>query len=201
VALVPPDAARRRLAFEAGLRPSVRWSLAAASWGILAVALERAPSVVLPALLPQDAAPAVAWALVRRWLTLAGTALVGAVVLGITLALATGIAGPIRSRAGRELGPVRPASAWPVALMAAVVAGTVALALRGVLAGAARGVDASEPALLGLWHTFAVRACGSLGISLACTAVVAAVWERREIQRRLLREAAELRETSQGARR
>ena len=80
--------------------------------------------------------------------------------------------------------PARPAVLARLVLCLAVGAGLV-LALVGVLAGAARAVDASEAGLAMLWLEWAERACVVLAGGLLLGAVVELLLDRRDREAQL----------------
>ena len=75
--------------------------------------------------------------------------------------------------------PARPAALARVVLCTGVALG-LALALVGVLAGSARGVDASEAGLWQLWLGWAERACVVLAAGLGLGAGLELLLDRRD---------------------
>lgn len=180
-----PSASRWSRAWQAGLRPWSGWLLPAAACGLLVLAIDHLREAEAPWLdvTPGTLAPA-------QWLgTLAdrlGLVLVAAGVVVFVLALLSQRLGWI---ATFEQGRLQPAPAHPAVVarlvLTLVLAGGVVLALTGVLAGAARAVDASETGLAGLWLGWAERAATVLAAAMGLAAVVELVLDRRDRDARL----------------
>ena len=170
---IPPSASRLARAHAAGIRADPRWLSTGIVCLVLAGALASIDPQALAASLqiggPQIAGhyDDVAVLALTRGLTLWGTLL--AAVLGalLLIRLATGSLGAIDSRAaeGLDAAPVA-ASGAAMAGAAIVGLGVLVAVVIGVLAAAARGVDASEAGQLQLWSGWAVRLLLAAGATL-----------------------------------
>lgn len=193
-ATTPPSRARLALAWRVGLRP---WSP------------RLVPALIclaLAAALPRHLDARLATALRATWsgrnehvlnnMVLSTWSIVVVVVTASTL-VAAAVGGGLgwveggRRRLGR-VGPVRPGLASAVVGAAVLVA--LVLALRGVIAGAARGVDASEAGLTTLWVEWARRALLAAGLVSLAAAVIEVVALRAALRRALYQTRAEARE-------
>lgn len=184
--LLPPNPQRVRGARAAGLRPRGRaWGaglclLAAGLTGDLARSggLDGARSAGLwrglEAQLGGHAGPEdlSAGLLARAASSLAGVTVAAAALILVGLTLGALVAkrrgqGPqLRPRGSLALAPDQPRPGHVLALTLVAAAASVAI-LGPVLAGAARGADASASALSALWLTWIARALGCAGASLA----------------------------------
>ncbi|EDM74909.1 hypothetical protein PPSIR1_24559 [Plesiocystis pacifica SIR-1] len=180
--LLPPNPQRVRGARAAGLRPRGRaWGaglclLAAGLTGELARsggldgALWRALEAQLGGHAGSEDLPA--GLLARAASSLAGVTVAAAALILVGLTLGALVAkrrgqGPeLRPRGPLALAPDQPRPGHVVALTLVAAAASVAI-LGPVLAGAARGADASASALTALWLTWIARALGCAGASLA----------------------------------
>lgn len=179
-----PSAARVRRAWRAGLRPRSAWLLPAAACGLVALALRgglasEAPAWIRPgAIAPEAWLERVSLVLVVGWLAMGG------LVLGVA-ALARRL-GPVSAADGQRLRPAPERPAWiQRGGLGLVLALVLLVALRGVLAGAARSVDASEAGLTALWSGWAATLGGGLAIGLLVAALVDLLIDRRERVARL----------------
>ena len=186
-------------AWRAGLRPHSAWLLPAVALGGIAMALDglRTGGARLDALHPGAVEPSgwLAWA--GGWLALGwGIAAVVVVVLGL-LSRRLGVISMLdRTR-------LRAAAATPDTLVRGVVGLLLLLglgvALHGVLAGAARSVDASEAGLGGLWLGWAVRGCAVVAGVLVLAAVVDLLVDRRDRLARLFMSREQQREQARAS--
>ncbi|MEX1364636.1 MAG: hypothetical protein AB1Z98_16030 [Nannocystaceae bacterium] len=181
-----PSPSRQRRAWRAGLRPRSEWLLPAAACGLLALALEgrSGSGDAIATVLRPGSVTAAAWldtvvdALVVGWVV-AALLVLAVAVLGRRL-------GAVSSSEARRLraGSSRPAWLGRAAIALALGAGSM-LALRGVLAGAARGVDATEASLTALWLGWASRVGVVLAMALALAALLELRLDRSERRDRL----------------
>lgn len=119
---------------------------------------------------------------------------VAIVVMVTSAAAATGSLGWVeggRSRLGRV---GRIGSSVGLGVVAAAVIVALALAIRGVVAGAARGVDASEAGLLALWVEWLRRVLLAAGIVSLIAAALEVVMMRGAIVRALYQTRVEAEE-------
>lgn len=182
-----------RLAHRAGLRPSSPWLVPSSLCLALAAALPELGGALREALrsgLTRGGAGELgAWAMsFETW----PIALVGAVGLAVAALAAAGAVGWVsRERLGR-VGEISGPSVWlGVAVLAALV-----VALRGVVAGAARAVDASELGLVALWSAWLGRVLVAVGGIGLVAAIVDLVRARAAIRRALHQTPAEARESA-----
>jgi hypothetical protein len=183
---IAPGPSRWHRAWQAGLRPWSPWLLPAAACGLLALAVDGSGASTAAAWLdprPGAVAPA-AWlgSLVERLVMLlaaTGVAVVGLAVLSRRL----GVVSTLEQRRLRAA-PARPAVLARLLLCVCVGMGVV-LALEGVLAGAARAVDASESGLHALWLGWAGRAGAALSLGLGLGAAVELWLDHRDRGARL----------------
>lgn len=194
-----PSPTRWRRAWRAGLRPSATWLWPAAGFGALALALDGLRDALGDGLADASADAGVgspgidvrpgavtpdAWLeLAVGWLA-AGLWVAGALAVAVALlSRRLGLVSPLERR---RLGAAedRPGVLVRLVLVAVVITG-LALGLQGVLAGAARAVDASEAGLAALWLGWAARAAGALGLGLGLGAGVELWLDRRERRQRL----------------
>lgn len=192
-----PSAARQRRAWRAGLRPSSRALLPAAACGLLALALDGTTGEVGTWVQP-GAVSSESWlGAVARVLGI-GWLVAAAVVLG--LAALTRRLGVVAASDRRRL---RPAPARPLGLLRIALGlglGAVTLAaVSGVLAGAARGVDASEASLGTLWLGWATTLAITMAAVLGLGALVELVVDRHERVGRLFLDHAGARELARDA--
>lgn len=190
-----PSPSRWRRAWRAGLRPSAAWLWPAAGFGALALVLDglREASADASAdagvgspgidVRPGAVTPGAWLELVVEWLAV-GLLVAGA--LAVTVALLSRRLGLVSPLERRRLGAAedRPGVLVRLVLVAVVITG-LALGLQGVLAGAARAVDASEAGLAALWLGWAARGAGALGLGLGLGAGVELWLDRRERRQRL----------------
>lgn len=195
-ATTPPSRARVALAWRVGLR---------------ARSPRLVPALLLLALaaaIPQHVEPTLASPLRAAWAGHDGHALLdmffgtwpmiagGLAVLVTLAAAATGSLGWVeggRSRLGR-VGAVRPGLGAAVVAVGVIVA--LGLAVRGVLAGAARGVAAGEAALVTLWLEWLRRVLLAAGIVTLVAAVLELMLARGGLRRALYQTRREARESS-----
>lgn len=186
---VPPGPARVRLARAAGLRPRSPWLVPSALCLALAAAL---PS------LGAGLARAMRAGLDGRQHDLevmvfetGSIGLVGVVVIAVAVIAASGGLGWVRRVKLGRVGEIAGSPGW----LGVLVLLALVLALRGVVAGAARSVDASPVGLVALWCEWPRRALTAIG----CAGLVAAVIElargRAELRRALRQTPAEARES------
>ena len=118
--------------------------------------------------------------------------MIGAAVISVGVAALAGSLGWVdaRAREGLAVGELRSAGRGALALLVPVL---VVLVLAGVVAGAARAVDASEAALIGLWWAWAQRLLVGVGGLLLLAGVVDRALGRRRLWRALHRNRDELR--------
>lgn len=172
---VAPSAARQRRAWRAGRRPRSRWLLSAAACGLLAAGLsagvEAGPGVSPGAVMP------------ARWLHEVAVWLALGWLLGLALALGVGLStGQVGPVAGGRERLDAPAPRPPVLLGLLIVLGLglgLGAELVGVVAGAARAVDASEAGLVALWRGWAAQGLAVLGLGLGLAGLFELVLERR----------------------
>lgn len=196
---IAPSPSRWRRAWQAGLRPQTRWLWPAAACAGLAAGLDRGsiwwPSVldVRPGSLTPDA-----WLEQGAGLLGAGWGLAGALVLG--LALITRRLGGISGVARRRL---RAAPSSPIGLRALGLALAIglgmALALRGVLAGAARAVDAPEAGLVALWRGWAGQGLVAIAVGLGLAALGELVLDRSDRRARLAQSRQQARDDARAS--
>lgn len=187
---IAPSRARVALAARAGLRPWSPWLVPAALCLVAAAAV--------PEELPASAALRAAWAgdagglrdmVFGTWSIVLG----GALVVAVAAVAASGGLG-WRADAGRlgRVGEIERA----LLVQALVGAGSLALAavvLGGVVAGAARAVDASGEGLAVLWLAWLRRGLVAIGLSSLVAAVIDLALGKRAIWRALHQTRAEVR--------
>lgn len=180
-----------RLAHRAGLRPSSPWLVPSTLCLALAAALPELGGALRAALragLSRGSAEELGLQAMSfgTW----PIALVGAAALAVAALAAAGSLGWVsRGRLGR-VGEISGSSVWlGVAVLAALV-----VALRGVVAGAARAVDASELGLVSLWSAWLGRVLVAVGGIGLVAAIVDLVRARAAIRRALHQTPAEARE-------
>ena len=180
---IAPSPARQRRAWRAGLRPRTAWLLPAAGFGLLGLALGGQIDGLTLQWGPGAITPDAWLSRVGAWLV-TGWSIAAVVVL--VLALVTRRLGGISSRDRQRLqaSPARPDFWLRAVLVLALLAG-LGVACLGVLAGAARAVDASEASLVALWSGWAVRLSMVVALGLAATAVVDLLVDRRDRLMRL----------------
>lgn len=181
-----PSPSRQRRAWRAGLRPRSQWLLPAAACGLLVLALEGrsgSTDAIATALLPGSITAAAWLDTVVGWL-LVGWAIAALLVLGV--AVLGRRLGSVSSTERRRLRAASSRPAWlgRAAISLALGAGSM-LALRGVLAGAARGVDATEASLTALWLGWASRVGAVLAVALALAALLELLLDGSERRDRL----------------
>jgi len=196
---IAPDPARWRRAWQAGVRPQSRWLWPAVAMAGLAAWLQAGVSErpgwidVRPGALP----PADAWARLTHGLTM-GWLVAGAGVLGV--AILGGRLGPVSAVARRRLGAAPASSSVVLRLGLVALAGAVVFALlRGGLAGAARGVDASAAGLVALWWGWAARGSTALAIALGLAALGELLVDRHERSTRLRRTPQQVRDQARAS--
>jgi len=196
-----PGPQRWQRAWQAGLRPWAGWLWPAVACGLLALAIDRLreggePWVALE-LGPGSVAPDAFVDTLVAWLV----GVLGVAGLGVVgLALISQRLGWVSALEQQQLlpAPARPAVLVRLVLGLAVGTGLV-LALAGVLAGAARAVDASEAGLAALWLGWAERACMVLAGGLGLGAVVELLLDRRDRDARLWQTPQAAREEARAA--
>ncbi len=167
---IPPSVARLRRAHRGGLRIRSRWLVVglwavglgvafrkfAPAWTQWAHAWWNAASQGRPG--PEPSAELVAAALAPLW--------IGVVAVVVAHGL-LGSLGPISSADRRRLGPAPLRAPW-IRLSVAAAAAAIGLVwvLHPFLAGAARAVDGTGPALADLWQTWFMRGTGYAGLLL-----------------------------------
>jgi hypothetical protein len=184
---IAPDPRRLARAQRAGLRPGSPW--------------------LTPAMLCLGLAAGLRWggpAVLERWRTmwspgsldgvgaLVVTLMIGAAVISVGVAALAGSLGWVdaRAREGLAVGELRSAGRGALALVVPVL---VVLVLAGVVAGAARAVDASEAGLTGLWWAWAQRLLVAVGGLLLVAGVVDRALGRRRLWQALHRNRDALR--------
>lgn len=180
-----PSAFRWSRAWRAGLRPWSGWLWPAAACGLLAVAIDPLRETGAPGL---DATPGAVTpeAFLGTIAAMLGGLLVLAGFVAVALALASQRLGWISALEQRRLQPAPSDPAAIVRLVLAAVLGVgLVMTLAGVLAGAARSVDASEAGLTLLWLAWAERAATVLAVALGLAAAVELLLDHRERGRRL----------------
>jgi hypothetical protein len=196
---IAPGPSRWHRAWQAGLRPWSAWLLPATACGLLALAIDGAGARPAAWLDPRPGAvtPA-AWLDVLVESLVALLAAVGVVVVG--LAVLSGRLGVISTLEQQRLkaAPARPSVLARLLLCVAVGVGVV-LALEGVLAGAARGVDASEAGLRTLWLHWAGRAAAALSLGLGLGAAVELWLDRRDRDAQLWQSPEQARDEARAA--
>lgn len=186
---VPPGPARARLARAAGLRPRSPWLVPSALCLGLAAALPTL-GASLAAVMRAGLAGQVPDLEVRVFET-GSIALVASAGLTVAAVAATGGLGWVGpARLGR-VGKVAGSPGW----LALVVALALVLALRGVMAGAARAVDASPAGLAALWSAWPRRALAAAGCAGLVAAVVDLLRAQAAIRRALHQTPSEARES------
>jgi hypothetical protein len=196
---IAPGPSRWQRAWQAGLRPWSAWVWPATALGLVALVLGDAASRTAPWLDPSPGlvAPS-AWlgALVEPLVALLVVAGLGVIGLAVLMRQLGGVSALAQRRLGAP--PGRPAVLARLGLCLAVGAGVV-LALDGVLAGAARAVDASEAGIFALWRGWAERAGAALSLGLGLGAVVELWLDRRERGARLWQSSQQLRDEARAA--
>ncbi|MEM7151750.1 MAG: hypothetical protein AAF799_02865 [Myxococcota bacterium] len=179
---IAPSPGRQRRAWRAGLRPRSAWLLPAVGFGLLAFALRGQVEALLRWWGPGAITPEAWLASASAWLV-AGWSVAAVVV--VLVAVVTRRLGGISDRDRQRLraGPARPDVWLRMALRLGLLVG-LGMACLGVLAGAARAVDASEAGVFALWSGWAVRASMVIAAGLAAAAVIDLLIDRRD---RLLR--------------
>ncbi|HEY0134585.1 MAG TPA: hypothetical protein VGB85_10905 [Nannocystis sp.] len=184
---IAPDPRRLARAQRAGLRPGSPWLTPAVMCLALAAGLRWGG----PAALGR-------WRAVWMQGTVEGVGavvvplMIGAAVVAVAVAALAGSLGWVdaRAREGLAVGELRSAGRGLLALLVPVL---VVLVLAGVVAGAARAVDASEAALIGLWWAWAQRLLVGVGGLLLVAGVVDRALGRRRLWLALHRDPDELR--------
>lgn len=192
-----PSPLRWRRAWAAGLRPRARWLWPAVAFGGLTILLDElgaGRSGTIPAeldLRPGQVAPQAWLETAVGWLA-AGFCTAGLVVVAV--AVLSRRLGLVSTLEQRRLGaaPDRPGALVRLGLVAVVLVG-LALALVGVVAGAARSVDASEAGLVALWLGWAQRGSAALALGLGAGAAVELWLDHRERGLRLRQSPQQLR--------
>lgn len=185
-----PDARRLRDADSAGFRRASLWLPRGLLLVALALGLDSASASVHDLLRAPTAAAALEAAVDALW-----SVLVAALVIVPIAALLAGSAGPVdraRSRRLRLHGTGEPGLG--LLLVAAALAIIALLALRGVIAGAARGADADLTALTALWSAWLLRGLALVGALLVLAGVFELVLSERARRRALRQTLEELRE-------
>lgn len=182
---IAPGPSRWRRAWQAGLRPRARWLLPAVACALVLLVLDGQSmnpgrgGLVTPGSLPPGAwLERVVWTLGVVW---GGAGLLVLLVSALTQGL-----GGISSEARRRLraAPPSPLVFRSIGLAAGVGLGVIG-ALAGVLAGAARSVDASEAGLIALWQGWALQLAAVLALGLSLAALGELVLDRAERRQRL----------------
>jgi hypothetical protein len=180
-----PSPARWHRAWLSGLRPWSGWSWPALACGLVALAIDRMGEGGEPWLDPSPgtARPGAWLGTAAAWLA---AVLATAGIAAVALALASQRLGWVSMLEQRRLhaAPARPAVLARLGLCAAVGL-LLVLALDGVLAGAARAVDADEAGLATLWLGWAGRATTALAVGLGLGAAVELLLDRRDRGARL----------------
>ncbi|MEM9461814.1 MAG: hypothetical protein AAGF11_47085 [Myxococcota bacterium] len=196
---IAPSPSRWRRAWQAGLRPKTRWLWPAVACGVLAAGLDRGSRQgswgldVRPGSLTPDA-----WLEQGAGLLGVGWGLAGALVLA--LAWLTGRLGGISGGARRRLRAAPSSSMGLRALGFAVASGLgITLALRGVLAGAARAVDASEAGLVALWTSWAGQGLVVVALGLGLVALGELVLDRSDRRERLAQSRQQARDDARAS--
>ncbi len=191
---IAPGPGRLRRAWVAGLRPRASWLPVAAAAGLLAVALQdlaARPSAVFDVRpLTTDSSTwltTVAGAVVALWIVAA------AVVMAV--AVLTRQLGGISTRERAQLGlePARPV-AWPRVLLSLALGLGLTMAMVGVLAGAARSVDASQAGLIALWLGWAVQAATAIAVGLGTAGLIELLLDRHDRHGRLFQTRQQVRD-------
>lgn len=177
---LPPSPARVRRAWRAGLRPRSRWPWLAAAGGLVAVAIDAWPvatggwSGPVPGAVEPSAWLGTAAAGLGAVLLAAGLGRVG---LGAALRQLGWISAAERRRLHAR--PAAPSMLARLGLASAAALG-LGLALAGVLAGAARSVDASEAGLRALWLGWAVEVVVALAVVAGLVGAAELLIDRHE---------------------
>lgn len=131
--------------------------------------------------------------LVRWWVGELATLMAWVAGLALGVAVATGVAGPVDTRAGEGLGV--PRRLWSVGrgVLAVVVPALAVVLVIGVIAGAARSASASASGLAGLWTAWVERLLFGTGCLLLAAGVADRALARRRLLRALHRSVAEAR--------
>lgn len=186
---IAPDPRRLARAQRAGLRPGSPWLTPAVMCLALAAGLRWGGPAVL---VRWRAVWAQGVAGVDGVGALVVPVMIGAAVIAVAVAALAGSLGWVdaRAREGLAVGELRSAGRGALALLVPVL---VVLVLAGVVAGAARAVDASEAGLAGLWWAWAQRLLVGVGGLLLVAGVVDRALGRRRLWRALHRNHDELR--------
>lgn len=187
---VPPSRARVRLAHRAGLRPSSPWLVPSTLCLGLAAALPELGAGLREGLRAGLVGGDETHGLWAMSFETGSIGLVAAAGLAVAAVAAAGGVG--RVRRGR-LGRVGEISGPSVALGVAALVALVVI-LRGVVAGAARAVDASEVGLVALWGAWLQRGLVAVGAIGLVAAIVDLARARAAIRRALRQTPAEARE-------
>ena len=183
-------------AWRAGLRPRSRWwtlalfAIVAAQWASADAEVLREGLAQWWGLAAQGQVDLSRLAAIGVWLGVFPAVAVMAAVFATGFA---GALGPIRPREREKVTPTRPWLGPGPLVVVLVIMGLAVATLGSVVAGAARSVDASEPALVELWQTWAVRVIGGTAAILLVGG--AAEWwlARRTVRRSLYRTVSQVR--------
>lgn len=180
---IAPSTARLRRAWQAGMRAGARGLVPAVACGLIAIALGGGANDVASWLRPGSVGPDAWLDAVAHWLVV-GWLVALAVVLGVAALL--GRLGSVSTRARDRLRPAPSRPAWLArAAVGLALAAGLALALRGVLATAARSVDASEAGLSAAWLGWATTLASIGAAALGLAALAELVIDRHERRGRL----------------
>ncbi|MBL4688103.1 MAG: hypothetical protein JKY37_26170, partial [Nannocystaceae bacterium] len=164
---IAPSVARIERAHAAGIRPDARWLGCGIAALVAAVLLASASLEEIGAALSVGEPHADAAGSVRAGLTIWATMVAALVGAAIATRVLCGSLGSRDGRARARLGPVvvRGNALTAAVLTVAAVFATLAL-LRGVLAGAARSVDASPDGMVAVWTSWGVSVLVATGAVL-----------------------------------
>ena len=182
---IAPSPGRLRRAWRAGQRPWSPWVFPAVGLAVLSIAFDRmrsADELVLD-VRPGALEPAGWLAEVSGWLG-AGWLLAGLGLVAMGLLLRR--VGAVSTRDAQGLGAAAVAPGfWLRLIVVALVLIGLGSAFDGVMAGAARGVDASTAGLSALWIGWAMKLCAGLALALGLAAGVDLLLDQRDRWTRL----------------
>lgn len=186
---IAPDPRRLARAQRAGLRPGSPWLMPGALCLALAAGLRWYGPAVMETWRAAWSGGLAGGAAIGE---LVITLMIAAAVVSVLVAVLTGTLGWIdtRAREGLAVGSLRSEARGALALVVPVL---VVVLLAGVIAGAARAVDASEAGLSALWWAWSQRLLVGVGGLLLVAGVVDRALGRRRLWRALHRSVDDLR--------